>query len=80
MHQLLICYIFQPANVLLGDHNNAVLMDLGSVTLARLQIKSRREAVALQELCAETVTAPFRAPELFDPASDTLITEAVDIW
>ncbi|KAL5034966.1 Serine/threonine-protein kinase env7 [Batrachochytrium dendrobatidis] len=70
----------KPANVLLGDHNNAVLMDLGSVTLARLQIKSRREAVALQELCAETVTAPFRAPELFDPASDTLITEAVDIW
>ncbi|KAJ1345035.1 hypothetical protein BSLG_000550 [Batrachochytrium salamandrivorans] len=70
----------KPANVLIGDDGKAVLMDLGSVALARVQVKSRRDAVALQELCAETVTAPFRAPELFDPPSDALISEAVDIW
>jgi serine/threonine kinase 16 len=55
-------------------------MDLGSVAPARLSITSRKEAVALQELCAETVTAPFRAPELFDLPSDALIDERTDIW
>eukprot|EP00842_Homolaphlyctis_polyrhiza_P003005 jgi/Hompol1/3705/HPOL_000840-RA len=70
----------KPANILLDGGGRAVLMDLGSVTHARVRITSRREAVALQELCAETVTAPYRAPELFDPSSDTTITEASDVW
>nr|KAJ3422889.1 Serine/threonine-protein kinase 16 [Polyrhizophydium stewartii] len=70
----------KPANILLDDSGRAVLMDLGSVALARVRISSRREAVALQELAAETVTAPFRAPELFDTPSDATITEATDVW
>ena len=70
----------KPANILLDDSLQAVLMDLGSVTLSTVSIKSRREAMALQELCAETVTAPFRAPELFDPPSNITITEATDVW
>ncbi|KAJ3417470.1 Serine/threonine-protein kinase 16 [Chytridiales sp. JEL 0842] len=74
----------KPANILLNDsHTNtptAILMDLGSVSPARVQISSRREAMALQELCAETVTAPFRAPELFEPSSDMLVDEKTDVW
>ena len=50
----------QPANVLVDDNGSSVLMDLGSVAPARVRITSRREAVALQDLCAETATAPFR--------------------
>ncbi|KAJ3260965.1 Serine/threonine-protein kinase 16 [Boothiomyces macroporosus] len=70
----------KPANILIGDNHKCILMDLGSVSLARVKISSRKEAVALQEHCAETVTAPFRAPELFDPPSECQITEATDIW
>ncbi|KAJ3230470.1 Serine/threonine-protein kinase 16 [Chytriomyces hyalinus] len=72
----------KPANVLLqiGELNHAILMDLGSVAPARIKLTSRRDAVALQELCAETVTAPFRAPELFDPSSDAVIDERSDVW
>ncbi|TPX48206.1 hypothetical protein SeLEV6574_g02165 [Synchytrium endobioticum] len=70
----------KPANILIDDDGRAVLMDLGSVAPARVSITSRREAIALQELCAETVTAPYRAPELFDPASDARIDEKSDVW
>ncbi|KAJ3025397.1 UNVERIFIED_CONTAM: Serine/threonine-protein kinase 16 [Siphonaria sp. JEL0065] len=72
----------KPANILLSlpPNEKAILMDLGSVTPARVRLTTRREAVALQELCAETVTAPFRAPELFDPNSDAVIDERSDVW
>ena len=65
---------------MLDSQHRAILMDLGSVALAHVNISSRKEAMALQELCAETVTASFRAPELFDPSSNSKITEATDIW
>ena len=55
-------------------------MDLGSVSNARIQLSSRKEAIALQDLAAETVTAPFRAPELFDPPSVGMVDETCDIW
>jgi serine/threonine kinase 16 len=70
----------KPANILLDENGSAVLIDLGSAAEARVTIASRRESVALAEYCAETVTAPFRAPELFDPSTGTDITEATDIW
>lgn len=70
----------KPANCLIDGAGRAVLMDLGSVSTARLAINSRKEALALQELCAESCTAPFRAPELFDPPSDSVINETCDIW
>jgi len=70
----------KPANILITDEGHGVLMDLGSVSLARVSIKSRKEALNLQEMCAETVTAPFRAPELFDPATGSEITELTDVW
>ncbi|KAJ3054330.1 Serine/threonine-protein kinase 16 [Rhizophlyctis rosea] len=70
----------KPANVLVDENDSSVLMDLGSVAPARVRIASRREAIALQDLCAETATAPFRAPELFDPPSDGTVDEKSDIW
>ncbi|TPX35958.1 hypothetical protein SmJEL517_g01729 [Synchytrium microbalum] len=70
----------KPANILIDDDGRGVLMDLGSVAPSRVTITSRREALALQELCAETVTAPYRAPELFDPPSESQIDEKTDVW
>ncbi|KAL3894827.1 MAG: hypothetical protein SGCHY_005046, partial [Lobulomycetales sp.] len=59
----------KPANVIIDEHGRAILMDLGSVTTAKVVINSRKEALALQELAGETCTAPYRAPELFEVPS-----------
>ena len=70
----------KPANILLTEDGEAVLMDLGSVTEAIVHLHSRKDAIGLQDLCAETVTAPYRAPELFDPPSQGTIDESSDVW
>lgn len=70
----------KPANVLLANDGTAVLMDFGSVTEGRIQIRDRRQATALQDDAAEHSSMPFRAPELLEVASDSCIDERVDIW
>ena len=70
----------KPANVLITEQDEAMLSDLGSVDLARVKFSSRHEALALQDLCAETCSAPFRAPELLDITSQTILDERTDIW
>jgi serine/threonine kinase 16 len=70
----------KPANILISNNQSAILMDLGSVSVARVVISSRNESIILQDYCAETVTAPYRPPELFDPPSSCTITESTDIW
>nr|GMC50726.1 probable serine/threonine-protein kinase DDB_G0291350 [Ipomoea batatas] len=74
----------KPGNVLLthrkGQPPLAILMDFGSARPARRQIRSRSEAVQLQEWAAEHVSAPYRAPELWDCPSQSDIDERTDIW
>ncbi|KAI9091311.1 kinase-like domain-containing protein [Phlyctochytrium arcticum] len=71
----------KPANILISSPDNlGVLTDLGSVAPARVSLTNRQDALALQEECAETVTAPYRAPELFDTPSQGFLTEQSDIW
>uniref|UniRef100_A0A0V0I0W5 Putative ovule protein n=1 Tax=Solanum chacoense TaxID=4108 RepID=A0A0V0I0W5_SOLCH len=74
----------KPGNVLLTHSKEqpplAVLMDFGSTRPARKQIRSRQEALQLQEWAAEHVSAPFRAPELWDCPSQCDIDERTDIW
>ncbi|KAI7755713.1 hypothetical protein M8C21_012264 [Ambrosia artemisiifolia] len=74
----------KPGNVLLthrkGQPPLAILMDFGSARPARRQIRSRSEALQLQEWASEHVSAPFRAPELWDCPSQTDIDERTDVW
>lgn len=71
----------KPGNVMIADDGTTpILMDFGSTIKARIHIKSRREAVAHQDMAAERSSMPYRAPELFDVPTDTTLTEAVDIW
>eukprot|EP00898_Chlorokybus_atmophyticus_P004514 jgi/Chlat1/5063/Chrsp33S05069 len=58
----------------------AVLMDFGSAGPARRRIKSRMEALALQEWAESNASAPYRAPELWDCPSDCLVDERTDVW
>jgi len=70
----------KPANILLGSDNTPILMDFGSVANAIVKIENRAQALALQELAAERCTMPYRAPELFDVKSQTVVDEKVDVW
>ncbi|KAL4385260.1 hypothetical protein GQ457_15G006410 [Hibiscus cannabinus] len=74
----------KPGNVLItrrkGESPLAILMDFGSARPARKQIRSRSEALQLQEWASEHCAAPFRAPELWDCPSHADIDERTDIW
>jgi len=62
------------------DGVTGVLMDFGSTTRARIKISNRREAVAQQDVASVHTSMPYRAPELFDVKTDTILDEKVDIW
>ncbi|KAJ0106363.1 hypothetical protein Patl1_18991 [Pistacia atlantica] len=74
----------KPGNVLIthrkGQPPLAILMDFGSARPARRQIRSRSEALQLQEWAATHCSAPYRAPELWDCPSHADIDERTDIW
>ncbi|WFC97856.1 non-specific serine/threonine protein kinase [Malassezia yamatoensis] len=71
----------KPANIMIADDcRTAILMDFGSTLKAQIPIKSRKEAVAHQDLAAERSSMPYRAPELYDVKTDAILDEKVDIW
>lgn len=57
-----------------------IIMDLGSIAESPIPITSRSLAIATQDIAAEHSTMPYRAPELFDVKTGTVIDTKVDIW
>ncbi|NWW06620.1 STK16 kinase, partial [Oreocharis arfaki] len=70
----------KPTNVLLDEDDQPVLMDLGSMNRARIEVNSSREAMAVQDWAAQRCTISYRAPELFTVPSQCVIDERTDIW
>ena len=62
------------------DGKTPILMDLGSLAPAPTPITSRSLALAVQDTAAEHCTMPYRAPELFDVKTGSVIDTKVDIW
>lgn len=62
------------------DGKSPILMDLGSLAPSPTAITSRALALEVQDTAAEHSTMPYRAPELFDVKTDTVIDTKVDIW
>lgn len=62
------------------DGKTPILMDLGSLAPAPTPITSRSLALAVQDTAAEHSTMPYRAPELFDVKTDSVVDTKVDIW
>ncbi|KAL8887175.1 MAG: hypothetical protein Q9215_005232, partial [Flavoplaca cf. flavocitrina] len=71
----------KPGNIMISDSGTSpILMDLGSLAPSPLHITSRALALQTQDLAAEHSTLPYRAPELFDTKTGTVIDTKTDIW
>ena len=62
------------------DGKTPILMDLGSLSPSPTPITSRSLALQVQDQAAEHSTMPYRAPELFDVKTGSVIDTKVDIW
>lgn len=68
-------------NVMIADDGKTpILMDLGSLAPSPTAITSRSLALEVQDTAAEHSTMPYRAPELFDVKTGTIVDTKVDIW
>ncbi|CEP08159.1 hypothetical protein [Parasitella parasitica] len=71
----------KPGNILISDDGKTpILMDFGSVTKARIHIRTRQDGLLQQDIAAEHSTIPYRAPELYDVQTGSTLDEKVDIW
>ena len=71
----------KPGNIMIDDDGvTPILMDLGSLAPSPTPITSRSLALAIQDTAAEHSTMPYRAPELFDVKTGSVVDTKVDIW
>ena len=71
----------KPGNIMIADDGTTpILMDLGSLAPSPTPITSRSLALSVQDTAAEHSTMPYRAPELFDVKTGSVIDTKVDIW
>jgi len=70
----------KPHNILLANDDTPVLMDFGSVTAARKEITTRKQALDAEEEAASKTSAAYRAPELTTTPHPICIDERVDVW
>ncbi|KAF2754229.1 serine/threonine protein kinase-like protein [Pseudovirgaria hyperparasitica] len=71
----------KPGNIMIADDGRApILMDLGSLAPSPTPITSRSLALAVQDEAGEHSTMPYRAPELFDVKTGSVVDTKVDIW
>ena len=65
-----------------GDISKAepILMDLGSYGPAVVKVKSRSQALLIQDEAATKCSLAYRAPELFDVPSSCILDERRDVW
>ena len=62
------------------DGTTPILMDLGSLSPSPTPITSRALALQVQDTAAEHSTMPYRAPELVDVKTGSVVDTKVDIW
>ncbi|KAL7818146.1 kinase-like domain-containing protein [Trichoderma aethiopicum] len=71
----------KPGNIMIDDSGSVpILMDLGSVAPSPIPVTSQSLALQIQDQAAEHSTMPYRAPELFDVRTGTVIDTKTDIW
>lgn len=64
----------------MGPDDEPYLMDFGSVSEAKKTIKSRSEAVKIQEWAMKNMSGPYTPPEFFNCPSKFKFDERTDVW
>lgn len=67
-------------NILLGADDEPYLMDFGSVSEAKVSIRSRKDAVEIQEWAQKNMSGPYTPPEFFNCPSKFKFDERTDVW
>eukprot|EP00943_MAST-04B_sp_MAST-4B-sp1_P003261 g3261.t1 len=80
----------KPHNVLLFDYNQdtgepsdrmvPILMDLGSTAQLKVQVRTRKDVLNLQDLAASKCSPPYRAPELTEVQLDVDVDGRSDVF
>jgi len=70
----------KPHNILINNSDKPVIMDLGSVTTAKRQINTRKDALNVEDLAASKTSAAYRSPELTSTPHPCILDGRVDIW
>ena len=70
----------KPHNILLTREGHPLLMDLGSSCALPIVVNSKGSAALLAEEAAEHCSAPYRAPELWEPKVGKNIGGEADVW
>lgn len=89
LHRAGFCHRdLKPHNVMLTSGSQGedflqyvpVLFDFGSCTGLRVEIRSRANSLDVQDEATRKSSAPYRAPELFEPTVDAAIDGQSDVW
>eukprot|EP01095_Lingulamoeba_sp_RSL-Kostka_P009294 TRINITY_DN3204_c0_g2_i3.p1 TRINITY_DN3204_c0_g2~~TRINITY_DN3204_c0_g2_i3.p1 ORF type:complete len:440 (-),score=138.66 TRINITY_DN3204_c0_g2_i3:143-1462(-) len=76
----------KPANILfkrisnVNHQDDVVLMDFGSVGELKPDVSTSDKRLSLQDSAEELCSILYRAPELFEIYSNTLIDSRIDVW
>ena len=80
----------KPHNILLFDHDQQtgepsgvlvpILMDLGSTANLKVQVRTRKDVLNLQDLAASKCSPPYRAPELTEVKLDVDVDGRSDVF
>mmetsp|Transcript_7680 Transcript_7680/g.11394 ORF Transcript_7680/g.11394 Transcript_7680/m.11394 type:complete len:344 (+) Transcript_7680:58-1089(+) len=83
LHAYNPAYVHQdikPENILIAEDGTPLLTDFGSVRLADVNIISRSQALSIADEASQHCTISYRAPELFDPRTGTILDSRTDVW
>ncbi|OQR93460.1 kinase [Thraustotheca clavata] len=70
----------KPHNVLLNGRDDPLLMDFGSCAPLVTDVTDRRKMMDVQDGANRKCSAPYRAPELFEPQIGHRINGQSDVW